>query len=88
MPVTWLNGGRWMDDLPAVPAARWWDKPDNVRGMTADRWRQGIETYGADYWDVHHLGPIPGTPGCVVPQKFIEELRIADLFDHRGMRRK
>ena len=84
----YLKYRRWEAHAAPVTPPRWWQSADNVRFMTVERWRAGIEKYGRDFWDQDQLGPIPGTPGCVVPMKFMEQLRIAELFDHRGMRRK
>jgi hypothetical protein len=91
MPETWLNGGRW-EDAPAGKAAAstvtpWWQKPEKLAEMTAERWRSGIAQYANGIWPVEKLGPPPGDHRCVVPASLIAELRLTDRYTPAGISR-
>lgn len=88
LPETWLNGGRWMDELPAAPQRPWWEDAAQLAALTDERWNDGIDKYAGDTWPVGKLGPPPGSPLCVVPQKIIAARGLADLYDARGLRRR
>lgn len=87
MPTSWLNQGRWLDDLPAAVVAKWWQSPEKVQAMTLDRWERGIAQYAQDFWSIEQLGPPPGSAGCVVAPEFIKQLKLTELYDHRGLKR-
>jgi hypothetical protein len=88
-PSTWLNGGRWMDDVsPTKASGPWWTDRVRVQAVTADRWRTGIREHAGAVWPISKLGPPPGQPSCVVPAEIIAELGLAEAYDHKGMRRK
>lgn len=90
MPTTWLNGARWLDEgAPAdgVASAPWWRDPHVVAGMTSDHWRAGIGKFANGTWPVDKLGPPPGHHQCVVPPDLIDELRLTDRYDTRGISR-
>ena len=94
MPTTWLNGARWLDDLPAgaaaaamPPPAPWWSKPDQRNAMTTERWRSGIGQFANGVWPIDKLGPPPGDPGCVVPRELVRELKLEDRYTPAGISR-
>jgi hypothetical protein len=66
----------------------WWQKPEQLAAMTPERWRGGIKEYANGVWDYDRLGPPPGDPGCVVPHELIEELRLTEIYDHNGIKRR
>ena len=93
MPTTWLNGGRWLDDMPqsasdAKQRAHWWQDPDKVSTMTIPRWRHGISQFANGVWRVSELGPPPGDPRCVVPKEIIDELKLTEKYDRNGLLRQ
>lgn len=87
MPSTWLNQGRWLDDAPAAQAAQWWQNQANLDLMTDERWLKGIREHSGKPWPVHILSPHPGHPDCKVPKHIIEQLRLTELYDARGLPR-
>lgn len=94
-PITWLNQGRWLDDIPSGNAATaaaqqmpWWMNPEKLRGMDDDRWRSGIAKYANGIWPIDKLGPAPGNPKCVVPRALITEMRLDEIYTPQGMKRR
>jgi len=89
MPSTWLNEGRWMDDVgPARPAAgRWYDDPVKVARVTDDQWRGSINKNANGHWPEDKLGPVPGRKDCKVPQRIIDELRLLERYGTDGLER-
>jgi len=63
----------------------WWRDPERVALLTDDHWRLVIAKNADVTWPVAELGPPPGTERCVVPQRMIEELRLTDRYDMRGI---
>lgn len=90
LPASWLNEARWADEATQPkPQATipWWQKPDVVAKATPQKWAEGIAKFCADFWDVTRLGPPPGDAACVVPRAVIDDLRLTEMFDSRGLRR-
>jgi hypothetical protein len=90
MPTTWLNGARWLDETaPAssLSSLPWWKDPQALADMTSERWRAGIGQFANGTWPVDKLGPPPGHHQCVVPPDLIDELRLTDRYDTRGINR-
>jgi hypothetical protein len=87
MPSTWLNQGRWLDDAPSTQAGQWWQNQANLDLMTDERWLKGIQENAGKPWPVHILSPPPGHPDCKVPKHIIEQMRLADIYDARGLPR-
>lgn len=87
MPTTWLNEGRWMDDMPDTPASAWWQDPEKVKTMDDARWLKGIRDNAKDFWPIGVLGPPPGHLECKVPRHLIQELRLTETYTPGGMRR-
>lgn len=75
-------------DVPEGSSKPWWQNPENLKAMTPDRWRRGIQQYANGIWHVEKLGPPPGHPKCVVPQFLISELRLTDIYTDGGIKRK
>lgn len=92
MPQTWLNSGRWEDDLaesqPGSPAKPWWTDPAKVSAVTDSQWRGSIARYANGIWPVDKLGPPPGSKRCMVPEHIIAELGLAEKYDANGLSRE
>jgi len=70
-------------------AQHWWLIPDKVASVDDDGWRHLIRKHAqGPTWPVNHLGPPPDTPRCVVPRHIIAEMRLCDVFDPNGIRRR
>lgn len=88
---TWLNWIR--KNYPeksasgGVPAI-WWRDSAKVSSITPERWREAIRTHANGTWPVGKLGPPPGHASCVVPEKLITELRLTEVYDSRGLKRR
>ncbi len=87
MPITWLNQGRWMDDVPVAPETPWWEDRAKLAAMTDDRWRKGISEHAGATWPVGVLSPPPGHPQCKVPARIVAELNLTEIYDSRGLKR-
>ena len=88
MPSTWLNEGRWQDDVQAGPTKRhWWQDEANVARVTEAQWRGSIAKNANGHWPVDKLSPVPGTPNCKVPETIIHELRLLERYDENGFER-
>jgi uncharacterized protein YdaU (DUF1376 family) len=89
MPETWLNGGRWMDDLQPAAAAKpaWWANAEAVAKIPDAKWKSGIDKYANGHWPVDKLGPVPGAPQCAVPQRIVSELRLTERYGLDGLER-
>lgn len=90
MPSTWLNGGRWEDEIQqADPAPRdgkawgWWRGPvaDKLKALPVDQWRAGIAKANPNgTWPWWMLGAPPGHPECVVPQSLVDEFGYVEIY--------
>lgn len=85
----YLKYGRWESHLTNGSAGRppWWKDPEQIAGLTADRWHSGIAKYANGVWDVGKLGPPPGHAECIVPADIVEELKLTERYDERGFAR-
>jgi len=84
----YLRDRRWESHLPAPGSIPWWKDKEQIAQLTEDRWRAGIDRYANGIWEIGKLGPPPGSPNCIVPQKLIDELRLTDLYTEQGIRRR
>jgi len=90
MPSTWLNGGRWEDEIPgAEPPPRegkswgWWrgSVSEKLRALPDAQWRKGIQTANPNgTWPWWVLGAPPGHSECLVPQSLIEEFGYLEIY--------
>lgn len=71
----------------AKPQGPWWQDATRVAATSLDRWRELIAEHAGKFWPGVHLGPPPGQPGCIVPKQLIEELKLCERFDERGLQR-
>lgn len=87
-PSTWLNGGRWEDEIAEPEPAPvnnmawgWWrGKEAKLRALSLEKWREGIaKTKPNGTWPWWILTAPPGHAECLVPmelqQPFIEAYR-------------
>lgn len=89
-PQTWLNRASWLDEtaeLPEEKPAVWWQNQSAVAKLKAEDWKRGIDKWCDQFWNSEQMGPPPGEPGCIVPQRVVEDLNLREIFDHRGLRR-
>jgi uncharacterized protein YdaU (DUF1376 family) len=86
-PTTWLNGGRWADEVAATVTTLWWEDPDEVAKITPERWKSGIAKYANGVWHHEELGPPPGHPECVVPRDIVDELQLTRKYTDKGFKR-
>ena len=84
----YLKDRRWEGHLPKASHRVWWEDPAQVSQVTPERWRDGIGRYANGIWSVKELGPPPGSPKCVVPPSIVAELRLTELYDTGGIRRR
>lgn len=89
MPTTWLNGARWQDNYqePEGDTKFWWQDENLLAGMTPDRWLKGIKEHANGIWPLDMLGPAPGNPKCLVPRSLVDELKLDEIYDSRGIKR-
>lgn len=89
MPTTWLNQGRWMDDVADKSGEQrpWWTDKAKLAAVSETQWRGSIARHAAATWNVEKLGPAPGHPECIVPQAIIKELALTEKYDPRGFAR-
>lgn len=57
------------------------------KARSAGEWRALLEKHAGKVWG-HELGPPPGDPKCEVPPALIQECRLAEKYDSRGLLRK
>lgn len=88
MPETWLNGGRWEDDVEPTggAAARryWWQDADKVASLTDDQWVHLITKHANGVWPFEALSYPPGHKLCIVPQSVIAAMGLSGKYDERG----
>lgn len=65
-----------------------WMKPDLVAKITVEKWRNAIAKHANGVWPVDMLGPAPGSPGCVIPNDLIVELRLIERYAPNGSERQ
>lgn len=91
MPSTWLNDGRWEDDVSAGtsdPAAvggkswGWWRaKADELKSLPLDRWRAAdAKAQPNGTWPWWILGAPPGHPECVMPAELVIERGYLEIY--------
>jgi len=87
----WLTDRRWTDYESGVSGATgqryWWQNPETLARVTDDHWRRGIAKHANGTWPPSELGPVPGTPGSVVPQHIVDEERLLERYDETGTER-
>jgi len=68
----------------------WWRDPEQLKRLSDDRWRKGIEelTQGKDEWPEDKLGPPPGRRGCVIPAHIVSELNLTEIYSPAGIKRQ
>lgn len=65
-PSSWLNAGRWMDEVEIFT-------PMTAEDGAEIKWRLAVKSWkSSGYWPEVH-GPKPGQPGCKCPAKFLME---------------
>lgn len=75
-------------EQPKTGEIPFWQKPDVLARISPSAWRKGIETHANGIWPVDRLGPPPGDSRCVVPADLVAELRLTELYDVAGTRRR
>jgi hypothetical protein len=71
------------------PADFWWrTKPDMARKMPPEVWRKAVANFANGVWPVETLGPPPGTLECLVPPDLVAELRLTEIYNEKGAKRK
>lgn len=94
MPTTWLNGGRWEDEVAKVDSTPapvegkawgWWrGKEDVLRGAGLDRWRAAIVSSKPNgTWPWWLFGAPPGHPECLVPPELVSEYGYEEIYQGR-----
>jgi len=84
----YLRDRRWESHLQSQSSVPWWKDSKQIAQLTRDRWLTGISKYANGVWDVGKLGPPPGHPECIVPPELVAEMRLAEIYNEKGLRRQ
>lgn len=94
MPETWLNGGRWEDEVPGGPPTPqprqsfWWEDADKLASLGEEEWDRLIDKHANGAWPIDKLGFWPRDARCVVPKSVIMRRKLWDLYDDNGIARR
>lgn len=90
MPSTWLNSGRWEDDLAPASAPSpvngkswgWWKgREDKLKALSDERWNAALDSAKPNgTWPWWLFGPPPGAPDCLVPQHIVDARGWVDVY--------
>ncbi|WP_152024973.1 hypothetical protein [Candidatus Filomicrobium marinum] len=65
------------------PPPYWWRSPEAAkaaRNAPAEGWEQFVKERANGIWPVEYLGPLPGSPDCLVPEPVIKKLNLIERY--------
>ena len=67
----------------APPPVDWWKNPesaDAARRGSEEGWEEFVRRWANGTWPVEYLGPLPGTPECLVPEPIVKKLNLIERY--------